>query len=38
MGEVKLEGIKVYLVERKTTIGGRMAQLDRTFPTDDCAI
>ncbi len=32
------EGIKVYLVEKRTTIGGRMAQLDRTFPTDDCAI
>jgi heterodisulfide reductase subunit A len=32
------QGIKVYLVEGKTTIGGRMAQLDRTFPTDDCAI
>ncbi|MFX1361202.1 MAG: NAD(P)-binding protein [Promethearchaeota archaeon] len=32
------EGIKVYLVDIKTTIGGRMAQLDRTFPTDDCAI
>ena len=32
------QGIKVYLVEMKTTIGGRMAQLDRTFPTDDCAI
>jgi heterodisulfide reductase subunit A len=32
------EGIKVYLVEKNTTIGGRMAQLDRTFPTDDCAI
>ena len=32
------EGIKVYLVENKTTIGGRMAQLDRTFPTDDCSI
>ncbi|MFX0048062.1 MAG: FAD-dependent oxidoreductase [Candidatus Hermodarchaeota archaeon] len=32
------EGIKVYLVESKTTIGGRMAQLDRTFPTDDCSI
>lgn len=31
-------GIKVYLVEEKSTIGGRMAQLDRTFPTDDCAI
>jgi len=32
------QGIKVYLVEKSTTIGGRMAQLDRTFPTDDCAI
>jgi len=32
------QGIKVYLVEAKTTIGGRMAQLDRTFPTNDCAI
>ena len=32
------QGIKVYLVDKKTTIGGRMAQLDRTFPTDDCAI
>lgn len=32
------QGIKVYLVDRKTTIGGRMAQLDRTFPTDDCSI
>jgi heterodisulfide reductase subunit A len=29
---------KVYLVEKKNTIGGRMAQLDRTFPTDDCSI
>ena len=32
------QGIKVYLVEMKTTIGGRMSQLDRTFPTDDCSI
>jgi heterodisulfide reductase subunit A len=32
------QGIKIYLVESKTTIGGRMAQLDRTFPTDDCSI
>lgn len=32
------EGYKVYLVEKNTTIGGRMAQLDRTFPTDDCSI
>lgn len=31
-------GIKVYLVERKSTIGGLACQLDRTFATDDCAI
>jgi len=32
------QGYKVYLIEKETTIGGRMAQLDRTFPTDDCSI
>ena len=31
-------GFQVHLVEKKTTIGGRMSQLDRTFPTDDCSI
>lgn len=31
-------GIKVHLVEKNSTIGGRMSQLDRTFPTDDCSI
>ena len=31
-------GIKVYLVEKSPTIGGRMAQLDKTFPTLDCSI
>jgi len=31
-------GYEVYLVEKETTIGGRMSQLDRTFPTDDCSI
>lgn len=30
-------GHKVYLVEREPSIGGRMAQLDKTFPTLDCA-
>jgi heterodisulfide reductase subunit A len=30
-------GYKVYLVEREPSIGGRMAQLDKTFPTLDCA-
>ena len=32
------KGIKIYLVERNPSIGGRMAQLDKTFPTNDCAI
>lgn len=32
------QGYDVTLVEEKSTIGGRMAQLDRTFPTDDCSI
>lgn len=31
-------GYMVHLVEKETTIGGRMSQLDRTFPTDDCSI
>ncbi len=31
-------GIKVYLVENKSAIGGHMAQLDKTFPTNDCAM
>jgi heterodisulfide reductase subunit A len=30
-------GYKVYLVEKETSIGGRMAQLDKTFPTLDCS-
>jgi heterodisulfide reductase subunit A2 len=30
-------GYKVYLVERDPSIGGKMAQLDKTFPTLDCA-
>jgi len=32
------QGHKVYLVERQPSIGGRMAQLDKTFPTLDCSI
>jgi len=31
-------GFKVYLVEQKSAIGGHMAQLDKTFPTNDCAM
>jgi heterodisulfide reductase subunit A len=31
-------GFKVYLVEKTPSIGGRMAQLDKTFPTCDCSL
>jgi heterodisulfide reductase subunit A-like polyferredoxin len=30
-------GVPVFLVERSPSIGGRMAQLDKTFPTNDCS-
>jgi len=30
--------IRVKLVEKSPSLGGRMAQLDKTFPTMDCAI
>jgi heterodisulfide reductase subunit A len=32
------EGFEAYIVEKSPTIGGKMAKLDRTFPTDDCSI
>jgi heterodisulfide reductase subunit A len=31
------QGLRVHLVERLPSIGGRMAQLDKTFPTNDCS-
>jgi len=31
-------GARVYLVERTPSVGGRMAQLDKTLPTNDCSI
>ena len=31
-------GFKVHMVEKLPSIGGKMAQLDKTFPTNDCAI
>jgi heterodisulfide reductase subunit A-like polyferredoxin len=31
-------GYYVYLVEKSASIGGVMAQLDKTFPTNDCAM
>ena len=35
--EIAEKGFKTYLVERTPSIGGRMAQLDKTFPTLDCS-
>lgn len=31
-------GFKVYLIEEAPSIGGHMAQLDKTFPTNDCSM
>ncbi len=31
-------GYYVYLVEKDSSIGGVMAQLDKTFPTNDCTM
>jgi heterodisulfide reductase subunit A len=31
-------GYRVYLVDRAPAIGGLMPQLDKTFPTNDCAM
>jgi len=31
-------GFKVYLVEKEPSIGGHMARLDKTFPTNDCSM
>ena len=31
-------GVETWLVEAGPSIGGRMAQLDKTFPTNDCAM
>ncbi len=31
-------GYYVYLIERSSSIGGMMSQLDKTFPTNDCAM
>jgi heterodisulfide reductase subunit A-like polyferredoxin len=32
------QGFRVYMAESKSAIGGHMAQLDKTFPTNDCAM
>lgn len=31
-------GYKVFLLDRRPSIGGMMSQLDKTFPTNDCAM
>lgn len=36
--DVADSGYYVYIVERSTSIGGIMSQLDKTFPTNDCAM
>ena len=36
--DLAVAGFKVYLVEKSPTIGGKMAQLDKTFPTNDCSM
>jgi heterodisulfide reductase subunit A len=35
--DIANQGFKVYLVEKSPSIGGRMAQIDKTFPTLDCS-
>ena len=35
--DIAAQGFQVYLVERSPTIGGRMAMIDKTFPTLDCS-
>jgi heterodisulfide reductase subunit A len=36
--DLSAAGFKVYLVEESPSIGGHMAQLDKTFPTNDCSM
>jgi len=36
--DLSAAGFYVYLVDRSPSIGGMMAQLDKTFPTNDCAM
>ncbi len=36
--DVANSGYYVYLVEKSPVIGGVMSQLDKTFPTNDCAM
>jgi len=36
--DLATSGFKVYLIEKTPSIGGHMAQLDKTFPTNDCSM
>ena len=36
--DLATSGFRVYLVEKLPAIGGHMAQLDKTFPTNDCSM
>jgi heterodisulfide reductase subunit A len=36
--DLAYSGYKVYLVETSPAIGGKMAQLDKTYPTNDCSM
>ena len=36
--DLAVAGFKVYLVDKSPAIGGKMAQLDKTFPTNDCSM
>ncbi|CAO0823898.1 hypothetical protein DFAR_3990023 [Desulfarculales bacterium] len=36
--DLATSGYYVYLLERDPAIGGLMSQLDKTFPTNDCAM
>jgi heterodisulfide reductase subunit A len=36
--DLAIAGFKVYLIEKAPAIGGHMAQLDKTFPTNDCSM
>ena len=36
--DLAASGFKVYLVDKAPAIGGHMAQLDKTFPTNDCSM
>ncbi len=36
--DLAASGYRVYLVEKAPSIGGKMAQLDKTYPTNDCSM